>query len=198
MFPPELGLPDYYHERYDPLFATIQETGLPICCHIGLNTVLDDLTDRDPTPDRGIMVPMAGLSTGEALGMWVMTGVLERFPDLKVVFVEPGLGWVAWWLYIVDDMASRQGYDFPDLKELPSYYFHRNVSLTFIEEPDALQSELHPQPHRRREHHVVERLPAPGLELAALAQDRRGAVRRDPRARARAHGERQREAVWNL
>lgn len=34
VFPPELGLPDYYHERYDQLLALIQETGLPICCHI--------------------------------------------------------------------------------------------------------------------------------------------------------------------
>ena len=35
---PRSASPDYYHERYDPLFALIQETGLPICCHIGLNT----------------------------------------------------------------------------------------------------------------------------------------------------------------
>ena len=142
VFPPEVDLPDYYHERYDPLFAAIQETNLPICCHIGLNTMLSSLTERDPTPDRGIMVTMVGLSTGEALGMWVMTGILERFPKLKVVFVEPGLGWVAWWVYIADDLATRQGYNFPDIKELPSYYFHRNVHLTFIEEPDALQSEI--------------------------------------------------------
>ena len=45
--------------------------------------------------------------------MWIMGGVFERFPDLKVVFVEPGLGWVSWWLYIVDDIATRQGYEFP-------------------------------------------------------------------------------------
>ena len=46
--------------------------------------------------------------------MWILTGILERFPDLKVVFVEPGIGWVTWWLYIVDDMAARQGYEFPE------------------------------------------------------------------------------------
>ena len=139
VFPPEFGLADYYDERYEPLFATIQETGLPVCCHIGLNTGLDDLTRRDPTPQKGIMVPMAPLSSAEALGMWIMGGVFERFPDLKTVFVEPGLGWVSWWLQTVDDMVLRQGYDFPAIKELPSFYFHRNVSLTFIEEPDGLQ-----------------------------------------------------------
>ena len=139
VYPVEVGLPDYWDGRYDPLWAAIQETGLPICLHIGLNTQLDSLAQRDPTPQKGIMVPMVALSTAEAMGMWVLGGVLARFPDLKIVFVEPGVGWVAWWLSMVDDMAIRQGYEFPALSELPSYYFHRNVSLTFIDEPGVLQ-----------------------------------------------------------
>jgi uncharacterized protein len=139
VFPTELGLADYHDERYQPLWAAIQETGLPICCHIGLNTHLDDLTRRDPTPQKGVMVPLAALSTAEAFGMWMLTGTLERFPDLKLVFVEPGLGWVAWYLFIVDDLVLRQGYRFPEISELPSTYFHRSISLTYIDEPDAIQ-----------------------------------------------------------
>jgi predicted TIM-barrel fold metal-dependent hydrolase len=84
------------------------------------------------------MVPMTALSTAEAFGMWILGGVFVRHPGLKVVFVEPGLGWVAWYLYIVDDLVQRQGYVF-DIPELPSFYFHRNIFLTFIEEPDGLQ-----------------------------------------------------------
>jgi predicted TIM-barrel fold metal-dependent hydrolase len=146
VFPPELGCPDYYHERYDPLLACIQETGLPICCHIGLNTGLDDLVRRDPTPGSAIMVPMAMLSAGEALGMWIMSGTLERFPGLKLVFVEPGIGWIAWWLNLVDDMVLRQGYELPDLRELPSHYFRENVFITFVDEAEALAFE----PYRER------------------------------------------------
>lgn len=140
VFPPELGLPDYYDDRYDPLWAAVSETGQPICCHIGLNTMLADLGHRDPTPGKSIAIPMVGLSTGEALGMWIVAGVFERFPELRVVFVEPGLGWVAWWLQIADDMVLRQGYANPLITQLPSDYFHRNVFLTFIDEPDVLQS----------------------------------------------------------
>jgi predicted TIM-barrel fold metal-dependent hydrolase len=139
VFPVELGLPDYWDRRYDPLWTAIQDADLPVCCHIGLNTQLEDLAQRDPTPQRGVFVPMTALSTGEALGMWVLTGVLERHPRLKVVFVEPGIGWVSWWLYIVDDMASRQGYEFPGLKHLPSHYFRQNINLTFIDEPDVIR-----------------------------------------------------------
>jgi predicted TIM-barrel fold metal-dependent hydrolase len=139
VYPNELGLPEYFDERYDRLWSTIQDLGLPVCCHIGLNTNLDDLARRDPTPQRGVMVPMVGLSTAEAFGMWILSGALERFPGLKLVFVEPGVGWVAWYLYIVDDMATRQKYDFPAIRELPSFYFRRNIHLTYIDEPDAVQ-----------------------------------------------------------
>ena len=137
VFPAELGLPDYWDTRYDPLWEVIQETGLPICLHIGLNTQLESLAQRDPTPQKGIFVGSVALTTAEPLGMFIMGGVFERFPRLKVVFVEPGLGWVSWWLYIADDLRQRQGYEFPAIKELPSHYFHQNVYLTFIDEPDA-------------------------------------------------------------
>jgi predicted TIM-barrel fold metal-dependent hydrolase len=134
VFPSEFGLPEYFDDRYEPLFGLIQETGLPLCCHIGLNTNLDDVARRDPTPNMGVMVPLTPLMTAEAFGMWIMGGVFEKFPGLRVVFVEPGLTWVAWWLDIVDDMVRRQGYEFPAISELPSTYYHRNVHLTFIDE----------------------------------------------------------------
>ncbi len=139
VFPAELGVPDYWDKRYDPLWTAVQDVDLPICCHIGMNTALDDLARRDPTPQKGIFVPCVPLSSAEALGMWIMGGVFERFPHLKVVFVEPGLGWVSWWLYIADDFVLRQGYEFPAIRELPSHYFRRNVYLTFIDEPDAVR-----------------------------------------------------------
>jgi predicted TIM-barrel fold metal-dependent hydrolase len=139
VFPAELGLPDYWDSRYDPLWRAISETGLPVCFHIGLNTQLEGLAERDPTPQKGIFVPMVALSTAEPLGMWVLTGVLERFPELKIVFVEPGVGWVAWWLYIVDDLAARQGYEFPGLQKAPSEYFRQNINVTFIDEPDVVK-----------------------------------------------------------
>lgn len=139
VFPSELGLPDYWDERYIPLLAAIEETGIPIALHIGLNTALDSLARRDPTPQRGIFVPMVPLSSAESMGMWLLTGIFERFPRLKTVFVEPGVGWVSWWLYTVDDMNTRQGYEYPGLKEIPSHYFRQNMYVTFIDEPGVLQ-----------------------------------------------------------
>jgi predicted TIM-barrel fold metal-dependent hydrolase len=137
VFPNELGLPDYWDSRYDPLWTAIQDADLPVCLHIGLKLSMEDIAKRDPTPQRAVFTSMVPMSTAEALGMWLLTGVLERHPHLKVVFVEPGIGWVTWWLSMVDDMAARQGYEFPTLRQAPSDYFHRNVYLTFIDEANA-------------------------------------------------------------
>jgi predicted TIM-barrel fold metal-dependent hydrolase len=168
VFPAELGLPDYWDKRYDPLWAAIQEVDLPVCLHIGLNTQMESLAQRDPTPQKGIFVGAVALSTAEPLGMLIMGGVFERFPKLKVVFVEPGLGWISWWLFIADDLQARQGYDFPAIKHPPSHYFRRNVYLTFIDEPDAYR-------------HAVERL---GVDNVMWSSDYPHPVSSWPNSRA--------------
>ncbi len=139
VFPNEVGMADYWDSRYDPLWTAIQDADLPVCLHIGLKLSLEDIARRDPTPQRAIFTSMVAMATAEALGMWILTGVLERHPHLKVVFVEPGIGWVTWWLNTVDDMAARQGYEFPNLTLAPSDYFRRNVHLTFIDEPNVVR-----------------------------------------------------------
>ena len=139
VFPAEFGLPDYYDDRYDRLFLAIEDTGLPVCCHIGLNTSLDGLSRRDPTPQKGVMVLMTPLLDGR--GVRHVDSDRHGWPasELKLVFVEPGLAWVAWWLHSADDMVRRQGDQFPGLTELPSHYFQKNVHLTFIEEDFSLE-----------------------------------------------------------
>jgi len=140
VFPVEVGQPDYFDDRYDRLFSVIEETGLPICNHIGLNTALNQLADRDPVPRLAWTMSCMPPSACEALGMWLLTGPLVRHPELKVVFVEPGLGWVAYYLHFLDDMVLRQGYEFPLLAgELPSFYYLRNLAMTFIDEPDPIR-----------------------------------------------------------
>jgi predicted TIM-barrel fold metal-dependent hydrolase len=139
VFPSQLGFADYHDARYDRLWAAVQDVDLPLCCHIGMNALFDDLAARDPTPGRAICVPIIALSTAEALGMWILGGVFERFRDLRLVFVEPGIGWVAWWLDQVDAMTQRDGYVYPALTKLPSEYFRSNVYLTFMDEAHGVR-----------------------------------------------------------
>jgi AcrR family transcriptional regulator len=105
---------------------------------------IDELADRDPTPRLAWTLSCMPLSACEALGMWLLSGILSRYPDLKIVFVEPGLAWVAGYVSFLDDMVLRQGYEFPVLDgELPSFYYHRNLAMTFIDEPDPVRHLRH-------------------------------------------------------
>jgi uncharacterized protein len=140
--PSELDLPDYYDGRYDPLWSEVQETGLPMCFHIGLHTGLKDVTRRDPTPQAAIYTTMVALMTAEAIGMWIFGGILERFERLKIVWVEPGVGWIPWFLWNADDMRTHGQYEMPAISQLPSFYWARNMAATFINEPFAVADPL--------------------------------------------------------
>ncbi|GMU79482.1 MAG: amidohydrolase [Acidimicrobiia bacterium] len=136
--PQEVGCPDYFDARYDPLWARLSEIGIPVSQHLGIKESLYDVCRRDPTPQKGIFATLPALMLAETLGFWILTGVLERFPNLRIVMVEPGLTWVPFYLDQLD-VAVRAGFEFPGVKELPSDYFKRQMYLTFVEDARGLR-----------------------------------------------------------
>jgi predicted TIM-barrel fold metal-dependent hydrolase len=131
--PSSVGLPDYHHERYDSLWARLHELNMPVCLHLGVEDELWEIASRDPTPQLGVFTSQPAMRLSEQLGMLLLSGLFERFPRLRFVLVEPGLGWVPYYLASLDRMVTH-GYDFPALRDKPSAYFHRNVFLTFMDE----------------------------------------------------------------
>jgi predicted TIM-barrel fold metal-dependent hydrolase len=132
-FPSELGLPDYHDDTYAPLWRVLEETGISISHHLGNRHWLYDVYRRDPTPQAAIFTSLPALALAEAIAWWILTGTLERFPRLKIVFVEPGLYWIPGFLAQLDRKADGR-YDLPGLVLKPSEYFHRNMSVTFMDD----------------------------------------------------------------
>ncbi len=137
-FPAEIGLPDYHDERYDPLWSVLQETGISISHHLGIKEDLFDVFRRDPTPQSGIFTSLPFLALAETIAFWILPGVLERFPGLKIVLVESQLAWVPAYLDILDYEADGR-YDFPGLTMKPSDYFRRNMACTFLDDERGLR-----------------------------------------------------------
>jgi predicted TIM-barrel fold metal-dependent hydrolase len=135
--PSEVGLADYHDERYDPLWGILQETGISISHHLGNRHWLYDVWRRDPTPQLAIFTSLPSLALSEVIAWWILTGTLERFPGLQIVFVEPSLYWVPGYLAQLDRMTHV--YDLPGLKLKPSEYFRRNMFLTFMDDEVGLQ-----------------------------------------------------------
>ena len=132
-YPAELGFPPYHDALYDPLWSALSQTGITISQHLGIKNSLFDVYRADPTPYKVIFNSMPGMMIVENLSFWLMTGVLERFPDLRIVFVEPAFEIFVVWLRMLDKSWNR-GRDrlYPGVTVPPSQTFHRQVSLTFI------------------------------------------------------------------
>jgi predicted TIM-barrel fold metal-dependent hydrolase len=135
-FPSEVGLPDYHDPVYDPLWGVLQETGIAISHHLGNRNWLYDVMRRDPTPQAAIFTSLPSLALSEVIAWWILTGTLERFPGLHIVFVEPSLYWVPGFLAQLDRKTAV--YDLPGVRLQPSEYFQRNMALTFMDDEVGL------------------------------------------------------------
>lgn len=142
IYPTEIGLEPYWDERYEPLWGAIQEVGIPVSQHVGSNSYLGDLMQSDPTPAKGLFQSLPPIFMAEVLGTWVVTGILERFPNLRVVMVESGLGWIPYYLQRLDRMQSRHGWNTFEgmIKEKPSVYWYRQMAATFEEDEYGIEN----------------------------------------------------------
>ncbi|MER5181614.1 amidohydrolase family protein [Streptomyces sp. NPDC002896] len=93
--PTVLGLPSLHTRHWDPLWAVIDQAGLPVCQHIGSSSRL--VTTSDDAPP-GVLVTLNGVNSMMAAADWLMSDVLERFTNLKVILSEGGAGWIPYLL----------------------------------------------------------------------------------------------------
>jgi len=68
------------------------------------------------------------------LTMMICGGTLERFPRLKVIFLEANGGWIVPWLERLDHHFEIFPWDVPQMKLKPSEYFKRQCWISF--DPD--------------------------------------------------------------
>lgn len=113
---------------YDSLWATCQELGVPICFHAGASSAIQipAYEGYSPTIAGALQAITRPASTVSVLVNLLISKILMRFPDLKVVLAESGLGWAAYLLEYTDyqakgDQLPQNGYDL-----MPSEMFRRN------------------------------------------------------------------------
>jgi predicted TIM-barrel fold metal-dependent hydrolase len=135
LVPREVGALPYWDEAYDPLWEILSDTGVPISQHVGASRYLmQDVMNEDPTPYKGIFQSLPPIFMSECVADWCVSGVLERWPALRVVLVEAGIGWIPYFLERLDTMVDNHGWKtFGDhaISEKPSFYWHRNMAATF-------------------------------------------------------------------
>ena len=109
---------------------------MPCRMHIGSSGFLPII---DPSaPFTGMI---AAGETGAMLAMLnlLVSPVLNRFPGLKVVYSEGGIGWVPALLHRADRQTDRHSGWAGKLEMKPSELFARNIWVCMVEEPLGLK-----------------------------------------------------------
>lgn len=125
----------YRRREYDPLWAVLQETGLTVNLHIRSGT-------RKSTPFSAGRVHnycvdcTDGIITASEL---CSTGVLERFPKLKFVFLEVGGGWGSWLMHTMDGIYHAHPETSITLKKKPSEYFKQSIFCSIMMDSVAMK-----------------------------------------------------------
>jgi uncharacterized protein len=118
-------------EHWEPMWAALQEIGLPVSFHQAAGQVAVFQNKMAP----GVFWTTAvgnKISLGWVFMQLVYGAVPERFPDLRFVLVEGGIGWIAYQLTTMDHMfADHHEWTVPHLSLKPSEYFWRQFYATF-------------------------------------------------------------------
>ena len=135
--PHRFGLPYLGEAHWDPLWSIAQEAGLPIHFHIGSGEMTSSF-GPERIAAHGTAATYAYtsvelfLKNGLQCADLITSGVLPRFPDLKFVSVESGIGWIPFVLEAADHsyLEGRPGRK-SEWELLPSEYFARQVYATY-------------------------------------------------------------------
>jgi predicted TIM-barrel fold metal-dependent hydrolase len=106
--------------RYMRLYSMIEETGKPLIFHAG------PYWDDPSMAQLNRFVSMHAIAFVHYnmihLTNWIVNALPERFPKLKVVWVESGLAWLPFMMQRLDHEILLRQNEAPGLKRLPSEY----------------------------------------------------------------------------
>lgn len=126
------GLP-HGHPDHDPLWAAAQELDVPIAIHTGVDPPARSLHHRfnhvswpEAVPANiwylQLLFPQA---VQQAFSTFFQFATFDRFPNLKIVVLESGAGWLPYWMDRMDALYRGSLRVTMMLRELPSAYVRR-------------------------------------------------------------------------
>jgi predicted TIM-barrel fold metal-dependent hydrolase len=138
--PVHLGLPSIHGDDWDPFFAACAETGTVVCMHIGSSSKMP-ATSPDAPP--AVQATLSFNNAMASLADFLFSGVLVRFPTLKLAYSEGQIGWLPYLLERADDVWLEHrawGGVADKVPEPPSHYYYRQVFGCFFRDRHGIDS----------------------------------------------------------
>jgi predicted TIM-barrel fold metal-dependent hydrolase len=121
-----LGRP-YGDPVYHPVLEASAELGLPIGLHPGAVSAERQPGGR-PTSNIG-SVPLMAQEAMHHITSFIVHGVFEKYPTLKVIVKEFGVSWLPYLMWRLDDRYDLLKLESPWVKRWPSEYIRDHVLL---------------------------------------------------------------------
>jgi hypothetical protein len=117
---------------------------MAIALHIGSGSMTPS-TSADAYP--AVTASLGHINGMMSLSDWLLSGLLHRFDDLRLLFAECQIGWIPFQLHRWDyqwrdnfswGWGDRNGHEV--LPKPPSEYFHDHVLCSFFDDPHGVAS----------------------------------------------------------
>lgn len=137
------ALKGWNYDVWEPLWATVEETGLVLASHIGSEA-------KDPEgagfrayhgPGGAILNYVETAFGGQRLAtMMIASGILDRHPGLRLVISEGGASWMPAVADRMEESYRQHGpWVRPKLSRSPTEIMKEQVYATFQHDPSAVQ-----------------------------------------------------------
>ncbi|HEX9683941.1 MAG TPA: amidohydrolase family protein [Acidimicrobiales bacterium] len=139
--PAKLGLPSIHEPGYwDPFFAACADTGTVVCMHIGSSSQMP-ATSPDAPP--AVSITLSFNNAMASMSDFLFSGILVRYPELKLAYSEGQIGWIPYILERADDVWVEHrawGGVADKIPEPPSTYYYRQIYGCFFRDRHGLES----------------------------------------------------------
>jgi uncharacterized protein len=136
--PQDQGAPDLANPAWDVFWEVCEAEELPVHFHIGASLTAMNFfgnyfwASQDEYIKPAIGGGMLFINSARVLFNVNVSGMLDRYPGLKMVAVESGIGWVPFMLEAMDyEMIENAPEQMKAMELKPSEYFKRNWHATF-------------------------------------------------------------------
>jgi len=136
--PQDLGSPDLASPEWDRLWEVCQDADLPVHFHIGASLTAMNFFGNYFWPSQHEYVkPAIGgsmlfINNARVLINTIFAGIFDRYPKLKMVSVESGVGWIPFILETMDyELWENAPVQAAELSKMPSEYFKDHWYATF-------------------------------------------------------------------
>lgn len=140
--PAFLGLPSIHDPSgfWDPFFQACDETGTVVCMHIGSSS---KMPSTSPDAPAAVGSTLTYMNAAMSMTDYLMSGLFERFPNLKLAYSEGQIGWIPYILERADKVwEENRGWGGVADKVLrpPSEYYREHIYGCFFDDAHGIKN----------------------------------------------------------